>query len=275
MSAELTREARWASEAAFFDREAFAQAKGVVRTPPRTLRRYAGPRYRKRFSKEFRFSVMGPLEGKAVLDVGCGTGENAVLFAHRGARVHGIDVSPVAIDLCRERAKVNRLEAFSTFRCAPVETAEFEDGAFDIVWCSAFLHHVIDDMAIVLERLARWTKPNGLLVFAEPTILSETFRKVRTLLPLAPRRTHNERPLERGELGLILDHLRSPEVRRFDLLSRIVPRLAADDLGYERSPLPARILADLFAAADQVVLRLPVLRDLAGSVVVYGAPRKR
>lgn len=39
-----------------------------------------------------------------VLDVGCGTGENALLLAARGRRVLGVDASPLAIERAREKA---------------------------------------------------------------------------------------------------------------------------------------------------------------------------
>lgn len=39
-----------------------------------------------------------------VLDVGCGTGENALLLAARGLRVMGIDASPAAIERARAKA---------------------------------------------------------------------------------------------------------------------------------------------------------------------------
>lgn len=40
-----------------------------------------------------------------VLDVGCGTGENALLVASRGRRVLGVDVSPLAIERARAKAR--------------------------------------------------------------------------------------------------------------------------------------------------------------------------
>jgi SAM-dependent methyltransferase len=41
------------------------------------------------------FSLLPPLEGKAVLDLGCGFGENCAEFARQGAaNVLGIDISP-------------------------------------------------------------------------------------------------------------------------------------------------------------------------------------
>ena len=49
-----------------------------------------------------RLADEGRLTGR-LLDAGCGTGENALLAASRGADVTGIDVAPTAI--ARARAK--------------------------------------------------------------------------------------------------------------------------------------------------------------------------
>lgn len=40
-----------------------------------------------------------------VIDVGCGTGENAMMFASEGHRVLGVDSSPLAIEKAKAKAK--------------------------------------------------------------------------------------------------------------------------------------------------------------------------
>lgn len=52
----------------------------------------------------------------AVLDVGCGTGENALLLAARGIAVAGVDGAPTAVARAREKAAARGLEV--TFRVA-------------------------------------------------------------------------------------------------------------------------------------------------------------
>ncbi len=55
--------------------------------------------------KEFiRLAEDGEINGR-VLDVGCGTGENALYLAHLGFEVWGIDAAPSAIKKAREKAK--------------------------------------------------------------------------------------------------------------------------------------------------------------------------
>jgi SAM-dependent methyltransferase len=46
----------------------------------------------------------GKLPGKTVLEMGCGTGTNAVELARRGYRVTAVDLTPIAIERAREKA---------------------------------------------------------------------------------------------------------------------------------------------------------------------------
>src|SRR4051812_13294877 len=47
----------------------------------------------------------------AVLDAGCGTGENALHVASLGLRVLGVDVAETAVSIAREKAERRRLDA--------------------------------------------------------------------------------------------------------------------------------------------------------------------
>jgi ubiquinone/menaquinone biosynthesis C-methylase UbiE len=46
-----------------------------------------------------------------IIDVGCGTGENAMMFASRGHKVLGVDSSPLAIEKAREKTKLRKSSA--------------------------------------------------------------------------------------------------------------------------------------------------------------------
>jgi 2-polyprenyl-3-methyl-5-hydroxy-6-metoxy-1,4-benzoquinol methylase len=58
------------------------------------------------------------LEGKSVLDLGCGSGQVSLLAAAMGARVHGIDIAPTMLALAREAAD----------RAGLSDRARFEEG---------------------------------------------------------------------------------------------------------------------------------------------------
>ncbi len=117
------QEERWQEEAAFFDRQADRVDEATLPIDPLAFRRYSRRLPRKRFNKEFRFRILGNLEGKSLLDVGCGDGLNVVMFARMGARVTGIDVSPGALKVARRRAEVNGVADRVKLICSPIETA--------------------------------------------------------------------------------------------------------------------------------------------------------
>jgi SAM-dependent methyltransferase len=57
-----------------------------------------------------RLAEEGAIAG-SVIDVGCGTGENALFLADRGHEVTGLDASPTAIARAREKAAARRSSA--------------------------------------------------------------------------------------------------------------------------------------------------------------------
>lgn len=75
--------------------------------------------------------------GGEVLDVGCGTGENAIFLAERGYSVTGVDISPTAIERARRKA-VDRSVRL-TFNVADAVELEGYDARFDsVVDCGLF-----------------------------------------------------------------------------------------------------------------------------------------
>jgi SAM-dependent methyltransferase len=81
--------------------------------------------------------------GQAVLDAGCGTGEDVVdLAAHVGpdGRVTGVDLSEAMIAEARQRTAGSGLPV--SFEVADVAALPFPDGVFDLVVAVEVLEHV-------------------------------------------------------------------------------------------------------------------------------------
>jgi len=89
--------------------------------------------------------------GKAVLEVGCGSGVDAVELARRGARVTAVDFSDRALDTARQ----NALEASAALRLvrADAHRLPFADGVFDIVYSQGVLEHFPDIRPAFHEQL--------------------------------------------------------------------------------------------------------------------------
>ena len=68
-----------------------------LRPPPRLL--------------EYAFHLLGDVNGKTVLDLGCGTGSNLIPLIKRGADAIGIDISPDLVRLARKRLDDAQLHA--------------------------------------------------------------------------------------------------------------------------------------------------------------------
>ena len=79
------------------------------------------------------------------LEVGCGTGTNALWLAARGFEVLGVDISPRAI--ARAQAKAAAAGAQVEFRALDFLSAPLDDSPFDFVFDRGVLH-VFDDAAV-------------------------------------------------------------------------------------------------------------------------------
>lgn len=101
-------------------------------------------------------SLLQPLPGETILDLGCGTGHLAHQIADAGARVVGIDSSPEMI----EEARKNYPEI--TFEVA--DAREFQlDPRFDATFSNAALHW-IKEAGRVADCVYRTLKPGGRFV---------------------------------------------------------------------------------------------------------------
>jgi len=85
-----------------------------------------------------------------VLDVGCGTGENALYLVQNGFSVVGVDLSTRAISAAKAKAQERKLRV--DFRLANALSLQFESGRFDNAIDSGLFHTFIDDDRISFAR---------------------------------------------------------------------------------------------------------------------------
>jgi SAM-dependent methyltransferase len=98
----------------------------------------------------------------AVLDAGCGTGGFIKRLKGRYSRwtFTGIDFSPVACSLARQRTEATILQG-------SILDLPFEDHTFDCVVTADVLYHLQED-TLALKEIARVLKPEGILLINLP-----------------------------------------------------------------------------------------------------------
>jgi 2-polyprenyl-3-methyl-5-hydroxy-6-metoxy-1,4-benzoquinol methylase len=104
-----------------------------------------------------------------VLDVGCGTGENALFLAARGHNVWGVDSAPAAIEISRKKAKERSLTV--TFLVLDTLNLQEIGRTFDTVIDSGLFHTLSDpERSLFVRNLSAILKPGGtyfMLAFSE------------------------------------------------------------------------------------------------------------
>jgi 2-polyprenyl-3-methyl-5-hydroxy-6-metoxy-1,4-benzoquinol methylase len=129
-------------------------------------------------------SVLEPLEGKFVLDVGCGSGRYCVAFAERGARVVGVDFAPRMIELAKELALRRGVASNCDFRTGLFPDAVSES-CFDASTALGFFDYVADPIPIV-TRMREVTRETMVLSFPKAREWRAPVRRVRFWLNRCP-----------------------------------------------------------------------------------------
>jgi SAM-dependent methyltransferase len=131
------------------------------------------PSYVWRFGQERRLDLIrrhAPLEGRTILDVGCGMGMYLKAFRRFSHELHGVDIDGEKLaEAGRELPNL----------CVSVaETLPYSDGVFDLVLSHEVIEHVTDDRQALAEavRLLRRPapgpgRPGGRLVIFAPNRL--------------------------------------------------------------------------------------------------------
>lgn len=96
--------------------------------------------------------------GARVLEVGCGMGTMASLWAREGAQVTAVDLNPTAVAQTRRRFDLLGLDG--DIRQADGRELPFDDGHFDYVWSWGVLHHS-PDLPRSLRELLRVVRHGG------------------------------------------------------------------------------------------------------------------
>ncbi|HEY0631793.1 MAG TPA: methyltransferase domain-containing protein [Thermoleophilaceae bacterium] len=126
-----------------------------------------------------------PAPGERVVDVGCGTGNAALLAAKRGASVTGVDPAARLLEVARERAAADGLDV--AFELGEAAALPLPAGHADLV-LSVFGVIFAPDPSAAAAELARVTAPGGRVVLSAwipAGAMSEAVRASREMVTRA------------------------------------------------------------------------------------------
>ncbi len=171
-----------------------------------------------------------------LVDIGCGHGLQAYVFAASGYRVIGVDQQMGRIELARRLA--DRLGVGIEYHCGDAVEV-LRSSRVDGVWMHRVIHH-IEPLPPFLDAVAGALRPGGALV-----VTTQRARRIKRLR----------------------DHSR-PFYRAAELADAFAPHglsvVRVERHGY-MSALPARLRPRGTAAIDAALARVPGLRRLGGS----------
>lgn len=107
-------------------------------------------------------ALLPDLQGKSVLDLGCGFGWHCRYAREQhAAEVVGVDISAKMLESAREQTD----DPAITYLQAPIEDIDFPDGHFDVVLSSLAFHYV-QSFDAVCQKVHSCLKQGGSFVFS-------------------------------------------------------------------------------------------------------------
>lgn len=114
-------------------------------------------------------SILRPLvDGKKVLDLGCGTGLLTNQIKKWGGDVNGVDLSEEMIKIAKHN--INNID----FQVSKSNDLPFTDNEYDIIASSLVMHYV-KDLRPSFQEMARVLNQNGELIFSMHHPFNESF----------------------------------------------------------------------------------------------------
>lgn len=116
--------------------------------------------------------------GMRVLEVNCGTGEDAIWMATRGANVTATDISAGMLDVASEKARsAGATITFQQLRLQDLSSLELPQGhpGFDLIFSNFDGLNCLPDLSFFPDAVARLLSPNGqvMVVFMNPMCAAE------------------------------------------------------------------------------------------------------
>jgi len=204
-----------------------------------------------KISIQFSYSLLGDIQNKKLLEIGCGSGYQTILFASKGAQVTAIDISKESVQATRTLCKRNNVQNAEIKQMA-AELLQFKDDTFDRIYINKVLLHTDKDRAI--SECLRVVRKEGVVVFTEMLnnwIFAFPYRM------FSPYRKSNPHYLTLKEVQMIAtEHKEFYLLSTFFLFLFFLPFPGSAKIGY--------FLFNTFACVDSLLLEtFPFLRKYA------------
>jgi ubiquinone/menaquinone biosynthesis C-methylase UbiE len=189
--------------------------------------------------------------GDKLLEIGCGTG----LFTGKVYDATQADITAIDISedlLSQARAKYSHCH----FRVDDAMHLSFPDNSFHGVYGSSVLHHL--EMERAMKEIHRVLKPDGRIVFAEPNMLNPQIliQKNVPFIKEALGDSPDETAIIRWKMKSLMERLGFKNIRVFPY-----------DFLHPYTPVP---LIGLINSIGKAMERVPFLKEIAGSNIIYG-----
>jgi ubiquinone/menaquinone biosynthesis C-methylase UbiE len=117
-----------------------------------------------------------------VLDLGAGPGRHVIFLAQEGLRTYGIEASPSAVALCKQKLKELKLKA--DVRTGDFIRLPYPDNYFDaVIDCASIQHNRIESVKKILKEVRRTLKSGGELFSMVRTSHDYAYAKARKVAP--------------------------------------------------------------------------------------------
>lgn len=161
-----------------------------------------------------RLALIGDLDGKKVLDLGCGKGYMTLSFLEMGAYVTAIDISPKSVELVKKNAADIGKNDNLTAIVMDAHSLELDNEIFDIVIADGILHH-LTNLSQALNEIKRVLKPDGYAIITEPLGMNWFLRFYRFITPKL--RSSDEHPFKMKEINMLKEIFPNSKFYFFEL----------------------------------------------------------
>jgi len=117
------------------------------------------------------------LQGKRILDIGCGIGDLSFILAKRGANVVGVELDAQKV---ANASKIAQQWHFDNLRFLAGDATKIDQmnlGQFDAIFCLALLEHIQDDVDL-LKKLQGMLRPGGIFMLEVPSARRKTIAEI-------------------------------------------------------------------------------------------------